>query len=234
MIAKLVTKIAPFLLNKMPVRIERRRPRPQWPGEHDRFSYQKLYINFDTKENKRVLDIGSGGDPFPYATVLVDRFLAPTTHRHGPLVQKDRPLVIADIHDLPFRDRCFDFVYCSHLLEHVQNPIKASAEIMRVGKRGYIETPTMGKDALFAWAEHRHEWQVVGIDNKLCFFEYSERQLEGTRSPAWRELIFSKWHHPLQDAFYSNQDIFNVMFMWSDIFAVYVFHLDGTVETLNA
>lgn len=46
-----------------------------------------------------------------------------------------KPLVLADVHGLPFRDRSFDFVYCCHELEHVSNPIQASREIVRVGKR---------------------------------------------------------------------------------------------------
>ena len=54
--------------------------------------------------------------------------------------------------ELPFRDTTFDFVYCSQVLECVKNPLAACREIMRVGKRGYIETPTLGKDTLFTWS----------------------------------------------------------------------------------
>ncbi|MEM4298087.1 MAG: class I SAM-dependent methyltransferase [Nitrososphaerota archaeon] len=222
------------LLKAIPFRVEIRTRRREYAGENDRFSYQARYINFNIKQNERVLDIGSGGYPFPYATVLVERFLEPSRHRHEPLVTNDKPLILADIHNLPFRDKCFDFVYCSHVLEHVDNPLQACAEIMRVGRRGFIETPTMGKDALFAWARDMHKWHVVAIGSNLCFFEYSQRQLEGIRSSAWQEIIVSKWYHPLQEAFYNNQDIFNVMFSWVERFAVFVFHLDGTVESLNA
>jgi len=222
------------LLGKMPVKIEIRPRRQKSLGEGDRFSYQVRYVNFDIKPNERVLDIGSGGDPFPLAAILVDRFVEPSRHRYEQLVTRGKPLVIADIHCLPFRDKCFDFVYCSHLLEHVDSPVRACEEIMRVGKRGYIETPTLGKDALFAWAKDMHKWHVVSIADVLCFFEYNGRQLEGIRSLAWRDIIFSQWYHPLQEAFYENQDLFNVMFTWFDGFGVFVFHLDGAVEVLNA
>ncbi len=223
-----------FLLNWMPVKIEIRRRRSKGIEKIDRFIYQAHYINFNIKPNERVLDIGCGRSPFPYATILVDRFLHPSRHRHEPLIRGDKPLVLADVHHLPFADKSFDFVYCSHVLEHVDDPLLACAEIMRVGKRGYIETPTMGKDALFAWAKDMHKWHVVACGQNLCFFEYSPRQLQGIRSSAWRNLIFSKWYHPLQEAFYENQDIFNVMFKWTDRFAVFVFYLDGTVKVLNA
>lgn len=237
---KLVPKSIKFLvwfltdkIDKAPLEIRIRRRRPKWSGEDDRFSYQSQYINFDIKPGEQVLDIGSGEYPFPYATVLVDRFLEPSKHRYGPLVREGKPLVLADIHGLPFRDKCFDFIYCSHILEHADDPVKACAEIMRVGKRGYIETPTIGKDALFAWAENMHKWHVIAIGRNLCFFEYSSRQLKGISSSAWRDIIFNKWYHPLQEAFQQNQDLFNVMFTWLDSFAVFVFRLDGTVEEMH-
>ena len=105
---------------------------------------------------------------------------------------------------------------------------------MRVGKRGFIETPTAGKDMLFAWARNFQKWHVVDIGRNLCFFEYSERQLDGIGSPVWRDHIFAKWCAPFQQVFYENQDIFNVMFTWDNRFSVFVFRLDGSVESLNA
>jgi SAM-dependent methyltransferase len=234
LVSKPVRGFIRFLSNKIPVKIDILRPKSKWPGEDDRFSYQTTYVNFDIKPTDRVLDIGSGGSPFPYATVLVDRFLEPSRHRYASLVREGKPLVVADSHRLPFRDKCFDFIYCSHLLEHVENPLRACAEIMRVGKQGFIETPTMGKDALFAWAKDMHKWHIVGCGQNLCFFEYSERQLQGIRSSAWSDIIFSKWRHPLQKVFYENQDLFNVLFSWKQEFQVFVFHLDGKVESFSS
>lgn len=233
LIPKPIGTLAWSILNVMPMAVEVYRGKSRWLGKKGRFEYQAQYIDFNIKPADRVLDIGSGGNPFPYATVLVDRFLEASRHRYEPFVTAGKPLLIADIQHLPFRDKCFDFVYCSHLLEHVDSPVQACKEIMRVGKRGYVETPAFGKDALFAWAKNMHKWHVVAIQHKLCFFEYSPRQLEGIRSLAWRNIIFSKWHHPLQEAFYNNQDIFNVMFTWHDSFDVFVFRLDGAIEVLN-
>src|SRR5262249_12808114 len=121
-----------------------------------------------------------------------------------------------------------------HVLEVVENPLRACAEIMRVGKRGFIETPTAGKDMLFAWAKNMQKWHVVDIGRNLCFFEYSKRQLEGIRSPLWRDHILDKWCNPWQEVFYKNQDIFNVLFPWENQFSVFIFRLDGTVQTLHA
>ncbi len=222
------------LLDKVPLSIEARPPRPEWPGEKHRFGYQQRYVDFNIRPSDRVLDIGSGGDPFPHASVLVDRFVNPTPHRYGEIVQNGKPLISADIHNLPFRDKCFDFVYCVHILEHVDDPIQACGEIMRVGKRGYLETPSMSEDILFAWAKERHKWHVVAINQALCFFEYTERQLEGIRSTAWENVIMDKRYHPLQQAYFENRDIFDVMFSWSGEFVVFVFYLNGKVRSLNA
>ncbi|MFJ6324045.1 MULTISPECIES: glycosyltransferase [unclassified Rhizobium] len=42
----------------------------------------------------------------------------------------------ADIHALPYADNTYDFILCSHILEHVEDPIKAVSELRRVLKPG--------------------------------------------------------------------------------------------------
>jgi hypothetical protein len=215
------------------VAVQRRRPF-KGLGADSRFDYQKRYVKFDIQPGDQVLDIGSGGYPFPYATVLTDRFLEKSPYRFETLVKDNKPFLLSDIHALPFRDKGLDFVYCSHVLETVENPLRACAEIMRVGKRGFIETPTAGKDMLFAWARNLQKWHVVGIGSNLCFFEYSERQLDGVGSSIWRDHILSEWYNPFQEVFYENQDVFNMMFTWENQFSVFMFRLDGIVRVLNA
>jgi hypothetical protein len=226
---------AKLLWNNLGIRIAvQRRRRFKWPGEENRFDYQKRYVKFDIQPGDHVLDIGSGGSAFPYATVLTDRFLEKSPYRFESLVRDHRPFLVSDIHALPFRDKGFDFVYCSHVLEVVENPLRACTEIMRVGKRGFIETPTAGKDMLFAWARNLQKWHVVAIGSTLCFFEYTERQLDGVGSPIWRDHVLSEWCNPFQEVFYKNQDVFNVMFTWENQFSVFMFRLDGTVQALHA
>lgn len=43
---------------------------------------------------------------------------------------------------IPFVDNYFDFVYCRHVLEDIQNPDFAYNEIVRVSKAFYIEIPS--------------------------------------------------------------------------------------------
>jgi SAM-dependent methyltransferase len=207
-----------------PIDIVRRRPRPKWPEDANRFIYQQKFVHFDIPPGSIVLDIGSGDYPFPHATILSDLYIT------EELVRDPRPFLILDIHHLPFRDKSIDFIYCSHVLEHVDDPDQACSELMRVGHRGYIETPTFAKDMLFSWAQGRHKWHVVAINNKLIFFEYNERQKQGVRSSVWRELILGLIYHPLQDLFYDNPDLFNVMFTWNEQFECIVYRLDKAQE----
>ena len=41
---------------------------------------------------------------------------------------------------------------------------------MRVGKRGYLETPSLMTDALFSWAQGMHRWYTVVIARRIVFF----------------------------------------------------------------
>lgn len=219
-------------LRRLGFDIVRYRARPKWPEEDGRFEYQNKLNQFHIAPDAVVLDVGSGHYPFPFATILSDLYLEESPHRTENLVRDHRPLLKLDIRSLPFAEKSIDFVYCSHILEHVEDPLQACLEIMRVGKQGYIETPTLCKDGLFAWSgDASHRWHVLAIDNTIFFFEYSDRQKKGIRSRAWQDLIFADSYHPLQAAFYENQDFFNTMFMWSNLFRVFVFRLDGTVQS---
>lgn len=220
----------------MPIAAEIRRKKPRrfhLIGARGRFENQIRFVDFDIRPEDRVLDIGSGGNPFPHADVLMDYYPKATPHRTSLLKHDGKPFVVADIHDLPFKENQFDYIYCSHVLEHVENPIRACKELVRVGQKGYIETPTFGKDILFSWGKEMHKWHVVSCGPNLVFFEYTPRQLMGIQSRAWHNVIYSPWYHPLQESFYSNLDLFNVMFEWNIKFNVSVFYLDGSVRFMS-
>lgn len=216
-------------LRRLGFDIVRFRPRPKYPGDDDRFEYQRRFNRFDIPSGSVVLDIGAGHYPFPLATILSDLYIADSPHRTEEAVRDHRPYLVLDIHHLPFRDKSIDFIYCSHVLEHVGDPLQACSELMRVGRRGYVETPAFASDLLFSWAEKvNHKWHIVAISNTLCFFEYTERQRGGIQSVVWDDWILGPAYHPLQDVFYGNLDLFNVMFLWNDRFECLVWELDSS------
>jgi SAM-dependent methyltransferase len=217
-----------FKLRRLGFEVIRYRSRPKWPGDKDRFEYQKQLVQFDIPAGSVVLDIGSGHYPFPLATILADLYTEETPHRAEKLVRDGRPFVVLDVHHLPFADKSIDFVCCSHVLEHAEDPAQACSELIRVAHRGYIETPTFASDMLFSCAStSNHKWHIVAINNNLLFFEYSARQQKGIQSPIWRVLIQSAEDHPLQEAYYNNRDLFNVMFSWENKFIYEVYKLDN-------
>jgi SAM-dependent methyltransferase len=204
------------------VRAKRSRAFEAFAGS--RLWYQEQSVKFDIPAGSRVLDIGSGPRPFKFATELCDFYVDETVHRRGQLITKGLPVTVADVHNMPFADKTFDYVYTAHMLEHVDDPEKACREIMRIGKRGLIETPNFTKDILFCQAEEmHHRWHTVGFENHLFFFEYSAREAAGIGSKAWHAMMWGPFYHPLQDAFINNQHLFNTIFEWNDKFEVHVF-----------
>jgi len=229
----MLKKMARRLFDYVGIDVVKLHPRPVYNGEKDRFSYQSKYLQFDIKPDEAVLDVGSGAYPFPFATMLVDLYVEMTEHRHENLRTDGKPFKVADVNQLPFEDNSYDFVYCSHLLEHVEDPKRVCEELMRVGKRGYVETPSLMSDVLFSWANGMHKWITFVVADRIVFFEYSGRLLQGVRNSYWTDSIFSKWHHPLQDVFYDNMDIFNNSLMWRGHFNYSIFYLDGRMEHSN-
>ncbi len=88
-------------------------------------------------ETDKVLEIGPGTVPFKRADVYVDFQDVP-----GLDPQKQFVKVDAATSKLPFADKSFDFLYCRHTLEDMWNPFALCEEMSRVGKAGYIETPS--------------------------------------------------------------------------------------------
>ncbi len=108
-----------------------------------------------------VLEIGSGDNPNPRADILVDKFLFDNTERGGNIVI-DRPMVVADAHHLPFKEGVFEYAICSHILEHMDDPIQFVNELTRVSKAGYIQSPAELAERMFHWSFHRWYVNLVG------------------------------------------------------------------------
>lgn len=84
----------------------------------------------------KVLEIGPGTAPFRRADAYVD-FVdvagIPSEKMHKCDIATEK---------LPFEDKSFDFVVCRHTLEDMYNPFPICAEMSRVAKAGYVETPS--------------------------------------------------------------------------------------------
>lgn len=110
-----------------------------------------------------VLEVGSGGNPYPRSNVLLDAYES-TRERHWAPLTADRPTVLGFVENLPFKDKSFDYVIASHVLEHSADPDKFISELQRVAKAGYIEVPDAFLERINPYKDHRLE---ISLRNKV-------------------------------------------------------------------
>jgi hypothetical protein len=138
-----------------------------------------------------VLDVGGWACPFNRAQWVIDAepfetrgfyatFGGPRTQggekewfSKDTWVQRD----ICDRTPWPFDDKQFDFVVCSNTLEDIRDPLWVCSEIVRVGKRGYIEVPSrewescVGVERPGQAGLSHHRWLVEISGAKIRFMQ---------------------------------------------------------------
>jgi SAM-dependent methyltransferase len=133
-------------------------------------SFHHRRIDLPVDHRATVLDVGSGDKPHWRADVLVDRYVDATyaSQRSGRRrARVDRPLFDADAAHLPFSDGAFDYVICSHMLEHVVDPGAVIDELVRVAQAGYIEVPEASSAKIIDFPSHL--WWCRLDDGVLVF-----------------------------------------------------------------
>jgi hypothetical protein len=111
------------------------------------------------RPSDRVLEVGPGGTPHPRADVFLERaFDDPTValgqRGYAPPLKTGKPVMRFDGRRFPFEDGAFDYVICSHVLEHVEDVDSFAGELTRVAPRGYVEFPTIYYDYAYNFPEH--------------------------------------------------------------------------------
>ena len=107
----------------------------------------------DINQNWNVLDIGSGYSAHKDAKVVCDI-------QDLSSFYKDKNFIKLSEGNLPFKDKEFDFVISSHVIEHVQDVALFIKELERVSSKGYIELPTVLEDNLVFENKKDHLWQM--------------------------------------------------------------------------
>ena len=122
--------------------------------------------------NWNILDIGCGYGANNYANVVCD---IQDLSKYYP----NKKFVKLIENKLPFKDKEFDFVIASHVMEHVEDIDFFIKELERVSKKGYIELPTMLEDNLVFENKKDHLWHMdfddvenkILISKKIQYFE---------------------------------------------------------------
>ena len=153
-----------------------------------------------------VLDIGAWGKPFKRANWVIDRMPYETRGLYGfdgpdperftsaTWIQRD----LCDKTPYPFGDNEIDFVICSHTLEDVRDPIWLCSEIARIGKAGYLETPSRLEEQCYGfqgpWVGWGHHHWIVEMDDGSVTFAFKHHVVN-----RWRSYFPAEFHSTLTE-----------------------------------
>ena len=116
------------------------------------------------KENPKwkILDIGCGYRANPNASVIAD--IQDLSNHY-----KDKNFVKINEKKLPFKDKEFDFIIASHVIEHINDFEFFINELERISSKGYIELPSRLEDNLVFENKTDHIWWFIydDINSKL-------------------------------------------------------------------
>ena len=124
------------------------------------------------KDNDKVLEIGPGATPFHRSDVFLELNYDSDTDRiaqsgHTGILKTDKQIIYYNGKEFPFKDDEFDYVICSHVLEHVDDIPLFINEIQRISKKGYLEFPNIYYDYLHNIEEHLNMLMVK--DNQILW-----------------------------------------------------------------
>ena len=149
----------------------------------------KKYIDNLLQNNTtwNILDIGCGYNASKFAKVICD---VQDLSNH----YQDKKFIRLAEKKLPFKDKEFDFVVASHVMEHVEDIDFFIKELERVSKKGYIELPTMLEDNLVFENKKDHLWHMDfdDVENKILIskkIQYFEPVLTVSTSKKLNEIF---------------------------------------------
>jgi SAM-dependent methyltransferase len=203
-----------------------------------------LTVKQKLKESRNIIDLGCGNNPVTGAKVGVDFHLDPKERLAGAGPQIDtekfKERGIKFVHTridapLPFKDKEFDFAYSHHVFEHLDDPITACNEMMRIAKSGVIITPSFFAEQIFGRPYHR--WLVMDRGNQLFFFRkrsFEQTPFGLTPNPFDMLLNDGDWYKgqegqmpklskTLREHWYAHSRLLEIIFLWDDTFKCRVF-----------
>lgn len=162
----------------------------------------------------RVLEIGSGHNPDPRSNVLIEKFIDDTVERGDALKRDNRVLINAEGEKLPFKEKSFDYVICRHVLEHSSSPGLFLEEIQRVGRRGYIDSPSPIWELIYTPRKY-HRCLLYWDQNENRLLVKSRREDEYSQFGKLfaylyeNDILFRLFHQ-------NNQELLYTRFEWED------------------
>lgn len=152
----------------------------------------KIQPGFIPKKDDLVIDLGCGDKPFWRADIYLDKLSLSNEQRFSSsnVIKNLGVFIDSDITKTPFKNKVFNFSFCSHVLEHVERPDLAIKKIVRISRMGYIEVPDGIIEMLFPF--HSHLWFIYLQNNELVFVR---------KSKTWHQILWNngkKYRHLLR------------------------------------
>lgn len=121
----------------------------------------------------KVLEIGPGSNPHPRSNILLELTYGTEEERnaqfgHNVKLSTEKEIVYYDGKKFPFKDNEFDYVICSHVLEHIDDVPRFLSEIFRISNKGYFEYPLIYYEYLYNFNVHLN---FVKFDGTTLYFK---------------------------------------------------------------
>ncbi len=147
------------------------------------------------KKTDKVLEIGPGSLPHSRSDVFLDIYenedenITKLQRGNAEKLELNKPVIYYDGKIFPFKDNEFDYVICSHVVEHVplENIALFLSELQRVAPNGYIEFPNIFYEML-CWTEV-HVSLMNYRNNKILFFDKNKFKSNYVHK-AFREIYY--------------------------------------------
>ncbi len=127
------------------------------------------------KKTDLVIELGPGAYPFWRSDCLLDKYdpsddsIDLKQFGGKKMELKGKPLFQIVENKIPFNNQSFDYVICSHVLEHVPvNDLPVLIEeLNRIAKTKYVEFPTLLYDYIYDFNVHLNFMDIVA-DTIVC------------------------------------------------------------------
>lgn len=186
--------------------------------------FPELIASIKTKY--KVLEIGPGATPYARSDAFLELDFSNDDEKlkqRGDVIDEanfgGRPVYYYDGNRFPFEDNQFDYVICSHVIEHVSDPAIFLSEVFRVGSgRGYLEYPLSTYEYLYDFDVHLH-FVKFDFDKRVLRF-LPKKDTNFSEFSSLTAIFFKSLQYGWDDLCAANKKFFFEGFEYSQPFAV--------------